>query len=252
MKSNVSRLVWLEAMGPSMRLTGRASKGQDIANAFEIIVQSINGTTSMLVNTDALCNDIYSLIDDIEQMSDVDIALQSIALAFWDKGPYTYFTKETLCQQAHNLVLEYHTSKIPEAQRQDVQRYRNETLRNDVLLLRFMRNSNVTHASAALAIVSDLAREGVLFEILDIGKVRSMVNGVEFNMGVLESLPATSRVTILSTVYRSESIIDISFVNPRAATSISAVISDDMVDRSVTESEIAMPERPKSIEQTEF
>ena len=62
-----------------------AASGKEISSAFKIVVNSVNGT-SLALSTGATVNNLIFMIDNIDDMSALDITFQCISIAFWAKG----------------------------------------------------------------------------------------------------------------------------------------------------------------------
>ena len=187
-----ANLVGFGALGATMQLSSLAVKGGHVTSAFKLVVNSLNGT-SFAINTGAMVNNLVDMIEHIDRMTPADLTLQTIAIAFWAKGAFTYRTANQIVRATHGHVFDYAQIDITDVQRSEFAAYRLK-INNDALLVRFLRNAN-TNPAQAVTIVTEFTKHNVQFQIRD-GGVLVLGDGHELHVHFLQRLHPESRLRL--------------------------------------------------------
>jgi hypothetical protein len=140
-----ARLLWLGllancisfgAMGASARLGSLAARGKDISSVFKVVVNTLNGT-SLAVNLGAIINSTVYMYDNREHISEKDILLQCISVAFWTKSAFSFKTANGIIKMSQDATLKQFTRHMPDDAHERFANMRQD-LNDDMQLLRFL------------------------------------------------------------------------------------------------------------------
>jgi len=123
-------------MGASARLGSLAARGKDISNVFKVVVNIVNGT-SLAVNLGAIINSTIYMYDNRKHISEKDILLQCISVAFWTKSAFSFKTANGIIKMSQDATLKQFSRHMPEEMHEQFKNMR-LNMNDDMQLLRFL------------------------------------------------------------------------------------------------------------------